>query len=114
MEFTKCQQVSILYSSNLVTNLSAIEDMQWQGQAADMSWWPKPNAWESSGLNVGYWSPDAERWFQMRLKAIRNGTAKLRRATEWKESMKLEKKSRDLTRANQTAAALFLSGHQFP
>jgi len=43
---------------------------------------------ESSGLNVGYWSPDCERWFQERLSDIRAGKAKLRTAQDWRTSIK--------------------------
>ncbi|TDL13537.1 hypothetical protein BD410DRAFT_701897, partial [Rickenella mellea] len=36
------------------------------------SWWPRPNAWEGSGLNVGYWSETCEEWYQRRLAEIRS------------------------------------------
>ncbi|KAG1721117.1 hypothetical protein EDB19DRAFT_1646668, partial [Suillus lakei] len=29
-----------------------------------VSWWPRPNAWNASGLNVGFWSARCEDWFQ--------------------------------------------------
>ena len=47
-------------------------------QCADCSWWPKQSVWELSGLNVGYWSPDCEIWFQAHLATIHQGTAGLK------------------------------------
>ncbi|KAG1721993.1 hypothetical protein EDD22DRAFT_790507, partial [Suillus occidentalis] len=32
-----------------------------------VSWWPRPNAWNTSGLNVGFWLAHCEDWFQGRL-----------------------------------------------
>ncbi|KAG2123773.1 uncharacterized protein EDB93DRAFT_1098888, partial [Suillus bovinus] len=28
-----------------------------------VSWWPRPNAWDASGLNVSFWSPCCKGWF---------------------------------------------------
>ena len=39
-----------------------------------MSWWPRPAAWNTSGLETGYWSRDAELWYQSHLKSIREAT----------------------------------------
>lgn len=75
-----------------------------------MLWWPKPSAWESSGLNVGYWSPDCENWYQRRLQTIRDGNATLRSGTQWKDAMKMQKKTRPLVQANTTLAHDFLVG----
>ena len=56
-------------------------------QTSDSSWWPKHSVWMNSGLNVGYWSPACENWFQLRLDTIRAGTARLRTSTEWKAAL---------------------------
>ncbi|KAK0215265.1 hypothetical protein EDD85DRAFT_751844, partial [Armillaria nabsnona] len=32
-------------------------------QTTQISWWPKPAAWEGSGLNVGFWSANCKAWF---------------------------------------------------
>ncbi|KAF8573183.1 hypothetical protein K439DRAFT_1282344, partial [Ramaria rubella] len=53
-------------------------------QAADVSWWPKQSMWNSGGLNVGYWSPDCETWFQSHLALICSNSAPLRSAAQWK------------------------------
>jgi len=64
-----------------------------------------------SGMNPGYWSCGCETWFQRRLEAIRQGTATLRTANQWKEAMKFNRKTPSLVAANECAAAAFLSGH---
>ncbi|KAG1899886.1 uncharacterized protein F5891DRAFT_894264, partial [Suillus fuscotomentosus] len=44
-------------------------------QTSIMSWWPTPQLWSSSGLDMGYWTHSAEQMFQLRLKMIRQGEA---------------------------------------
>jgi hypothetical protein len=39
-------------------------------------------------MNVGYWTPDCEGWYQHRLEQIRCGEARLYTATEWKDKLK--------------------------
>ncbi|KZP29617.1 hypothetical protein FIBSPDRAFT_688408, partial [Athelia psychrophila] len=53
-------------------------------QQSDASWWPKSSTWKNSPLNVGYWSPSCERWFQLRLAAIRAGKEKVKTAGKWR------------------------------
>ncbi|KAJ7125933.1 hypothetical protein C8R44DRAFT_586766, partial [Mycena epipterygia] len=53
-------------------------------QTSRISWWPKPHTFSSSGLNVGWWSPDCEFWFSHRLKDINAGKARLHTQAEWK------------------------------
>jgi hypothetical protein len=64
-----------------------------------VSWWPRPSAWNGSGLNVGFWSARCEDWFQKRLANIRDGVSRTRyastsdangpmTATQWKRSLK--------------------------
>ena len=56
-------------------------------QTEEVSWWPKHSVWKKGGLNVGYWTPQYEQWFQMRCTAIVNedieGKGKLRTTREW-------------------------------
>ncbi|KAL0569415.1 hypothetical protein V5O48_012550 [Marasmius crinis-equi] len=66
-------------------------------QTAEMSWFPKPGAWKSSGLNCGYWSRDAEAWYQARLQKIQGGDAKLFINSRWKELVKFNKNARRVT-----------------
>ncbi|KIJ24988.1 hypothetical protein M422DRAFT_38945, partial [Sphaerobolus stellatus SS14] len=57
------------------------------------SWWPKPNIWENSGLNTGYWTSSCEAWYQARLIQIREGTVALRSSTEWKRALRFNHKT---------------------
>ncbi|KAG1812799.1 uncharacterized protein BJ212DRAFT_1276213 [Suillus subaureus] len=43
------------------------------GNVEIVSWWPRPQAWAASGLNVGFWSSQCESWFQSCLDNIRRG-----------------------------------------
>ncbi|KAF9455238.1 hypothetical protein BDZ94DRAFT_1139040, partial [Collybia nuda] len=53
-------------------------------QTTDLSWWPKPSIWSGSGLNVGYWSEDCEKWYQNHLQKCISGTAELRDPGHWR------------------------------
>lgn len=62
-------------------------------------------------MNVGYWSPDCEAWYQARLRDIRDGTAGPHTASEWKN--KLKKRVRNtamVTAAMNNLANAVLSG----
>ncbi|KAG1729430.1 hypothetical protein EDB19DRAFT_1583022, partial [Suillus lakei] len=43
-----------------------------------VSWWPRPQAWAASGLNVGFWSTRCEEWFQKHLDNIQEGVSRIR------------------------------------
>jgi hypothetical protein len=79
-------------------------------QTSDSSWWPKHSVWMASGLNVGYWSVGCETWFQMRLDSIRNGTAGLRTAAEWRDSLRFWRPTGPFIANHRRAAAAYLSG----
>lgn len=59
----------------------------------DASWWPKHTAWVGSGLDVGYWAPFCEEWFQTRRKILqdqgaqKSGAGALRTAGAWRTSL---------------------------
>ncbi|KAG2141207.1 uncharacterized protein EDB93DRAFT_1089504 [Suillus bovinus] len=66
---------------------------------AKISWWPRPQAWATSGLNVGFWSTQCEQWFQKHLDNIRDGVSQNRHmstndinslmtSSQWKTSIK--------------------------
>ncbi|KAG2343149.1 hypothetical protein BDR05DRAFT_885107 [Suillus weaverae] len=40
-----------------------------------VSWWPWPNAWNTLGLNVGFWSAHCENWFQGCLGNLQEGVS---------------------------------------
>lgn len=52
-----------------------------------VSWWPRPAAWSSSNFDPGYWSNDAEDWYQSRTKSILNPSEliQLWRNSEWRQ-----------------------------
>ncbi|KAG9313662.1 hypothetical protein JVU11DRAFT_5998 [Chiua virens] len=61
-------------------------------QTADVSWWPKQSTWESSDLNVGYWSTDNEAWYQKPLQKIceynEKGKPSYHSASDWQKALK--------------------------
>ena len=61
-----------------------------------ISWWPQDSAWNKSGINLGYWSPDAENWFRKRLDEIHsdNAAVRLRTQTHWKNFTFIKKGNR--------------------
>jgi hypothetical protein len=77
-------------------------------QTTDISWWPKPSIWESSGLNVGFWSSDCETWVLGRLKEIREGTAQLKSPSQWKSLLKFRKSSHVAAMKNDILSDLSL------
>ncbi|KAG2745676.1 hypothetical protein P692DRAFT_201664855, partial [Suillus brevipes Sb2] len=46
-----------------------------------LSWWPRPQAWAGSGLDVGFWSERCESWFQTRLENIQQGVSHRRNSS---------------------------------
>ncbi|GJJ14648.1 hypothetical protein Clacol_008914 [Clathrus columnatus] len=95
-------------------------------QTAQKSWWPKPNIWVGSGKDVGYWSAGCEEWYQRRLMLIESGmpnqqessltrttNAKLRNATEWRDSLSFQiKKTKVILRSHKAAADQTIA-HQY-
>ena len=45
----------------------------------------------ASGLNVGFWSPDCESWFQSQAQEILQKTATIKNARAWTAALKYEK-----------------------
>jgi hypothetical protein len=82
-------------------------------QTSHSSWWPKHSVWMRSPMNVGYWSPAAEHWFQRRLDSIRCGSAHLKNSSEWNHSLKIHRKTKKLSASNETAASMYLDDYEF-
>ncbi|KAJ6556696.1 hypothetical protein B0H10DRAFT_1711546, partial [Mycena sp. CBHHK59/15] len=40
-------------------------------QLSTLSWWPKPATFDVSALNVGWWTPACEAFYQRRLAQMR-------------------------------------------
>lgn len=65
----------------------------------------------ASGLNVGYWSPDCEAWFQSRADEISNRTATVKNARQWAAVLKFEKpRTLKLVSNQEMIASSFLLG----
>ena len=64
------------------------------------SWWPLPSVWEDSGLDMGYWSSDCEKFYLQRigLYTQKYGNAgdeiktKLRNKRDWKSNIRVSGK----------------------
>lgn len=81
-------------------------------QTSHSSWWPKHSAWSLSGLNLGYWAPHCETWFQKRLSEIRAGTATLRTGKQWRDALGMLKDTSRIRAANEKLAADYLARHK--
>ncbi|KAK7064753.1 hypothetical protein R3P38DRAFT_2826235 [Favolaschia claudopus] len=60
-------------------------------QVTTVSWWPKPANFATSGLNLGWWSPACEHWYQRRLEQIANENVSLSTAAAWKHNLKYDR-----------------------
>jgi hypothetical protein len=90
------------------------------GSVEKVSWWPRPHAWAASGLNVGFWSAQCEKWFQTRLEHIHQGVSRSREsapddangpisATQWKRSLKFNNGTPKMMHNIDVACYEFLS-----
>lgn len=61
--------------------------------------------WEGSGLNVGYWSEDCEKWYQNHIKKCIAGTAMLRNPAEWRHAMRFTRDVGRMVEKNNLLAA---------
>jgi hypothetical protein len=75
-------------------------------QSSRPSWWPRPELWEASSFNVGFWSPVAESWFVQRREKYRAGQAQPLTRPQWQQSIKKgDKRALHLTRELRSAAS---------
>ncbi|PBK62599.1 hypothetical protein ARMSODRAFT_895501, partial [Armillaria solidipes] len=73
-----------------------------------LSWFPKPAAWELSGLNIGFWSSDCESWYQSRLAEINSPNAVLRSTNQWRHSLRFLRRSQKVAEVNERLAGEYL------
>ncbi|KAG1901221.1 uncharacterized protein F5891DRAFT_1187916 [Suillus fuscotomentosus] len=89
------------------------------GNVEIVSWWPRPQAWAVSGLNVGFWSSQCESWFQSCLDNIRQGVSRKRHkstndanspmtGTQWKGSLKFNLGTSKMMKNVNAACCSFL------
>ncbi|KAG1761291.1 hypothetical protein EDD22DRAFT_780036, partial [Suillus occidentalis] len=85
-----------------------------------VSWWPRPDAWNTSGLNVGFWSARCEDWFQGCLGNLREGVSCMRHSltkdangpmtsTQWKRSLKFQPATNKIMRNVSAASYDFMT-----
>ncbi|KAL0562958.1 hypothetical protein V5O48_019119, partial [Marasmius crinis-equi] len=77
-------------------------------QAAHRSWWPRPSVFQSSGLNIGLWSRDCEKWFQQRLRECVGEKPQLMNSTKWRNAMNMKIATRHTPDKNVVLAAAFI------
>ncbi|KAK7684320.1 hypothetical protein QCA50_012644 [Cerrena zonata] len=64
-----------------------------QKQLTTYTWWPTPTIWNSSGLNVGYWTRGCEVWFQDILQKIREGKHYPLSQSQWRKILRRHTKT---------------------
>ncbi|KAJ6504511.1 hypothetical protein DFH09DRAFT_1439992 [Mycena vulgaris] len=77
-------------------------------QVAKVSWWPKPLAFDASGINVGWWTPQWEKWYQTRLQQLESGRGTLANHEKWKHNIKFERLGPPYTKGIEKSAARIL------
>ncbi|KAJ7454721.1 hypothetical protein FB451DRAFT_1408137 [Mycena latifolia] len=60
-------------------------------QTAMLSWWPRPSAFQNSGLTIE-WSPMCEAWYRKRLQQVESANGILVTHQTWKDNLKLERR----------------------
>jgi hypothetical protein len=82
-----------------------------KNQVASLSWWPKEGVFINSGLWPGYWLHSCKDWFQTQYNHIveqhpKHGIPRI--SHHWQNSLKLEKRVKQLRIANTAVAAQYL------
>ncbi|KAJ7171904.1 hypothetical protein B0H12DRAFT_1040615 [Mycena haematopus] len=78
-------------------------------QITSRSWWPRPPAFSKSALNVGWWTPACEHFYQGRLEKLNGGIYMIQTAHTWKEQLKLERKCQPIIEGIERCSAHILS-----
>jgi hypothetical protein len=69
-----------------------------------VSWFPPPNIWNTSGLYVGQWTEECEKWFQDHVSKIRRGAFQPLSSKDWRARIRNTRVATRLT-YNMTKAA---------
>ncbi|KAJ7752227.1 hypothetical protein DFH07DRAFT_745142 [Mycena maculata] len=78
-------------------------------QITSRSWWPRPHSFAKSALNVGWWTPACEHFYQGRLQKFDDGIYRIETAHTWKEQLKLERKCQPIIEGIERCSAHILS-----
>ncbi|KAJ7738608.1 hypothetical protein B0H16DRAFT_1307131 [Mycena metata] len=93
---------------NLICGVYEIGTVTDVKQTTQISWWPKPAMFEKSGMNIGWWSADCERWFLAREALIKENRAKLYTSKEWKSGLRFFTQPHKIAVSNERICAEFL------
>ncbi|RPD55522.1 hypothetical protein L227DRAFT_509950 [Lentinus tigrinus ALCF2SS1-6] len=77
----------------------------------ELSWWPQPHLFLSSGFNTGIWNPWNEDWFQRRLLDIQEGKKMPQNADKWRSGLRLFKDMGKLADLVEKASARIMDKH---
>ncbi|KAJ6454736.1 hypothetical protein C8R47DRAFT_997060, partial [Mycena vitilis] len=78
-------------------------------QEKRVSWWPQAGAFFNSDLNVGWWSPDCESWFQSVLREFANDKAVVLNNARWAKRIRGYNAALRATKNLDTVCADFLN-----
>ncbi|KAJ3484378.1 hypothetical protein NLJ89_g11985 [Agrocybe chaxingu] len=69
-----------------------------------VSWFPRPNAWASSGLDVHQWNVECEDWFVWHRKEITKDKAQLKHSNAWRKDLWFTQSAPELIRKMDAAS----------
>ncbi|KAL0062227.1 hypothetical protein AAF712_010909 [Marasmius tenuissimus] len=72
------------------------------------SWFPRPGAFNSSNLNVGFWSKDCEKWYQHRVRNSRSQRADALGGRRWRGAVQFNSLVPKIVKENRSLARTFL------
>jgi hypothetical protein len=78
-------------------------------QYSNPSWWPRPSAWESSGLWQGYWTADCEKWYQQQLDKHLAKKFEVKAAKFWRRHLRYDLEPNRFAKRNDTLGAEWLA-----
>ena len=78
----------------------------------NVSWFPPPNKWRTSGYNVGQWTHECERWFKGHVAKIHAGTFKPLSSEEWRTDIRATRAAVKLTYQMNKAADDYIPAHR--
>ena len=76
-------------------------------EVALVSWFPRQNNWNVSGLNVGQWTHECEEWYVKRVNTIQEGGAPLKQH-EWRNVTRFTRKGPKLVYHMNLAASSYI------
>ncbi|KAJ7202901.1 hypothetical protein GGX14DRAFT_462840 [Mycena pura] len=75
-------------------------------QTRQISWWPTPSAWQTGGLDPGWWSPVCEDWFLKKQGQYESGkSVRLSTTVQWKSNIKFDKNLRPTLASHEKISA---------